>query len=60
MIYAVAVLAPLAGSIIAGLLGRVIGDRASQAVTILCMILASICGVTACATTRWPPPWWRW
>ena len=49
MIFAVAVLAPLLGSIIAGLFGRVIGDRAAQAVTIICMILASICGVTAWA-----------
>ncbi|MBV9785623.1 MAG: NADH-quinone oxidoreductase subunit L [Acidisphaera sp.] len=53
MIYAVAVLAPLAGSIIAGLLGRAIGDRASQAVTILCMILAAICGVTAWVQHIW-------
>ena len=29
----------------AGLLGRAIGDRAAQAVTILCMLLASVCGV---------------
>jgi NADH-quinone oxidoreductase subunit L len=47
MLYAVAVLAPLLGSAIAGLFGRAIGDRAAQAVTILCMILASICGVSA-------------
>jgi NADH-quinone oxidoreductase subunit L len=47
MIYAVAIFVPLVGSAIAGLLGRAIGDRASQAVTILCMILAAICGVTS-------------
>ncbi len=47
MLYAVAVFAPLLGSAIAGLFGRAIGDRAAQAVTILCMVLASICGVTA-------------
>ncbi len=47
MLLAVAVFAPLIGSLIAGLLGRAIGDRAAQAVTILCMLLASICGVTA-------------
>ena len=47
MLFAVAVLAPLLGSAVAGLFGRAIGDRAAQAVTILCMILASICGVSA-------------
>ena len=47
MLYTVAVFAPLLGSAIAGLFGRAIGDRAAQAVTILCMILASICGVIA-------------
>ena len=47
MLYAVAVFAPLFGSIVAGLFGKAIGDRAAQAVTILCMILASICGLVA-------------
>ncbi len=47
MFYAIAVFAPLLGSLIAGLLGRSIGDRAAQAVTILCMVLASICGVAS-------------
>ncbi|MCW3475206.1 NADH-quinone oxidoreductase subunit L [Limobrevibacterium gyesilva] len=47
MLFAVAVFAPLLGSIVAGLFGKAIGDRAAQAVTILCMILASICGVSA-------------
>jgi NADH-quinone oxidoreductase subunit L len=47
MIYAIAVLAPLAGALIAGLFGRVIGDRAAQAVSILCMVLAAICGLLA-------------
>src|SRR3954468_6538457 len=47
MLFAVAVLAPLFGSVIAGFFGRAIGDRAAQAVTILCMILASIWGVAA-------------
>jgi NADH-quinone oxidoreductase subunit L len=50
MLYAVAVFAPLFGSAIAGLLGRAIGDRAAQAVTITCMIIASVCGVTAFVT----------
>jgi NADH-quinone oxidoreductase subunit L len=47
MLFAVAVFAPLLGAIIAGLFGRAIGDRAAQAVTISCMVLASICGVSA-------------
>ena len=47
MLFAVAVFAPLLGSAIAGLFGRAIGDRAAQAVTILCMLLASACGVAA-------------
>jgi NADH-quinone oxidoreductase subunit L len=47
MLYAVAVFAPLFGSIVAGLFGKAIGDRAAQAVTVLCMILASICGISA-------------
>jgi NADH-quinone oxidoreductase subunit L len=47
MLYAVAVFAPLLGSAVAGLFGRAIGDRAAEAVTILCMILAAICGVAA-------------
>jgi len=45
--YAIAVFAPLVGSLIALLLGRQIGDRAAQAVTISCMVLASICGSIA-------------
>jgi NADH-quinone oxidoreductase subunit L len=44
MLYPVAVFAPLLGSLIAGLLGRAIGDRASQAVTIICMAVAAVCG----------------
>ena len=47
MLYAVAVFAPLLGSLVAGLLGRQIGDRASQAVTIICMIVAAICGTVS-------------
>ena len=43
--YAVAVFAPLLGALIAGLLGRQIGDKASQAVTILFMLVAAFCGV---------------
>jgi NADH-quinone oxidoreductase subunit L len=47
MLYAVAIFAPLLGSMIAGLLGRQIGDKASQAVTILCMVVAAFCGVAS-------------
>ncbi len=47
MFFAIAVLAPLFGSTVALLLGRQLGDRASQAITIACMLLASVCGVTA-------------
>ena len=47
MLFAVAVFAPLLGSVVALLLGRQIGDRAAQAVTILCMVLASACGVAS-------------
>ena len=47
MLFAVAIFAPLLGSAVAGLFGKAIGDRAAMAVTLLCMVLASICGVTA-------------
>jgi NADH-quinone oxidoreductase subunit L len=47
MLYAVAIFAPMFGCAVAGLFGKAIGDRAAQAVTIMCMVLASICGVAA-------------
>ena len=47
MIYAVAIFAPLLGSIIAGFLGRVIGDRASQVATVGLMVVAAIAGDTS-------------
>jgi len=47
MLYAVAVFAPLAGALVAGLLGRQIGDKASEAVTILCMCVAAVCGTAS-------------
>ena len=47
MLYAVAVFAPLVGALVAGLLGRQIGDKASQAVTVLCMCVASVCGAAS-------------
>ena len=40
MIYAAIVLLPLAGALIAGLFGRLIGDRASEAVT-TCLLMAA-------------------
>ncbi len=48
MIYAVAVFAPLFGSLVSGLLGRSIGDRAAEAVSILCMLVAAVLGPLAC------------
>src|SRR5262249_6312326 len=48
MIYAVAVFAPLFGSLVSGLLGRSIGDRAAVAVSGLCMLLAAALGPLAC------------
>ncbi len=42
-----AVFFPLLGASIAGLFGRWIGDRAAQAATIICMVLAAACGLGA-------------
>jgi NADH-quinone oxidoreductase subunit L len=42
-----AVFFPLLGASIAGFLGRWIGDRAAQLATVLCMVLAAICGLFA-------------
>lgn len=47
MLYAVAVFAPLAGSLISGLFGRAMGDRAAEGVSIIGMIIAAICGVAS-------------
>jgi NADH-quinone oxidoreductase subunit L len=49
MILVIAVFAPLLGALIAGFLGRLMGDRPAQLVTIGLMVLASVCGVTAWA-----------
>ena len=46
MLPVIAVFAPLLGAAVAGLFGRVIGTRASQVISILCMIAAAICGVS--------------
>lgn len=45
MIFAVAVFAPLLGSLACGFAGRSIGDRAAQMITIACMLVASACGI---------------
>jgi NADH-quinone oxidoreductase subunit L len=47
MTYAVAVFAPLFGAVVSGLFGRAIGSRPSQLVSILCMVLAAVCGVAS-------------
>jgi NADH-quinone oxidoreductase subunit L len=44
MLYALAVFAPLGGAIIAGLLGRFIGDKAAVGFSIAGMVIAAICG----------------
>lgn len=47
MIYGIAVFAPLAGAMVAGLLGRAIGDRAAMGASVLGMVIAAICGPVA-------------
>lgn len=47
MLYALAVFAPLAGAMFAGLAGRVAGDRAAQTASIIGMLIAAICGPLA-------------
>ncbi len=49
MLYAIAVFAPLLGSLAAGMFGRQLGDRGSQAVTVLCMVVAAIAGAASFA-----------
>ena len=49
MLYATAVFCPLLGSIVAGMFGRQMGDRASQAVTIGCMVIATCAGIASFA-----------
>jgi NADH-quinone oxidoreductase subunit L len=53
MLYLIAVFAPLLGSMASGLLGRAIGDRAAQAVSIFGMLVAAGCGVAAWVTFVW-------
>jgi len=45
--YLGAVFFPLLGACLAGFLGRWLGDRASQWVTVGCMVLAAACGIAA-------------
>ena len=47
MLYALAVFAPLAGAMFAGLAGRAAGDRAAQTASIAGMVIAAICGPLA-------------
>ena len=47
---AAAVFAPLAGALIAGLFGRVIGDRAAMAASVGLMALAAVCGALSFAS----------
>ncbi|MGH8161943.1 MAG: NADH-quinone oxidoreductase subunit L [Gammaproteobacteria bacterium] len=47
MLTGVAVFFPLLGAALAAELGRPVGNRASQVVTILCMVVASAAGITA-------------
>src|SRR6195952_2381069 len=46
-LFAIAVFAPLFGALIAGLCGRLIGDRMAQLVSIGLMLLASFCAIGA-------------
>jgi NADH-quinone oxidoreductase subunit L len=58
VIYAIAILAPLIGSITAGAFGRTLGDRFAYSVTIILMVIASACGVSALFESAYasPPP----
>ncbi|HVZ09699.1 NADH-quinone oxidoreductase subunit L [Rhodopila sp.] len=47
MLYLLAVFAPLAGALIAGLGGRAMGDKAAMTASVLSMIVAAICGPLA-------------
>jgi NADH-quinone oxidoreductase subunit L len=47
MLYATAVFAPLGGALVAGLLGRVIGDKPAMGFSIAGMVIAAICGPLA-------------
>ena len=49
MLYSVAVFAPLAGAMVAGLFGPAIGDRAAELATIIGMLVSAIAGVIVMA-----------
>jgi len=51
MLYVILVFAPLLGAIIAGLFGRLIGDRASQLVTCGLMGVSALCSIIAIVST---------
>jgi NADH-quinone oxidoreductase subunit L len=53
MIYTLAVFAPLAGALIAGLGGRFIGDRAAMAASVGGMLIAAVCGPLAWVMLEW-------
>ena len=53
MIYTLAVFAPLAGALIAGLGGRFIGDRAAMTASVAGMLVAAICGPAAWVMLEW-------
>ncbi|MCX2560769.1 NADH-quinone oxidoreductase subunit L [Acetobacter farinalis] len=46
-LFAAAILLPLAGAVVAGLGGRLMGDTLAKAVTLLCMGAATVCGIGA-------------
>ena len=45
--YVGAIFFPLLGATISGFFGRWIGDRAAQWASVLCMVLAAVCGIAA-------------
>ena len=56
MIYAIAVLAPLVGCLLVGLLGRRLGDRFAFVVTIGFMLLATLCAESSLASVVFEEP----
>ena len=56
MIFAIAILSPLVGCLLAGLLGRSLGDRFAFVVTIGFMALATICAEANAADVLYTTP----
>ena len=56
MIYAIGILSPLAGFLLAGSFGRAFGDRFAFAVTIGFMLLASVCAEANLADVLYTTP----